>query len=161
MGAPKPHVTETTVKRAEAPNSVVGQIKTLPDRVIVVHVGASAPAKVSFTVKMDSPHENAQTKLAAADMLVLNGQVRDYVPPNELGERFDRELLIVSLHDVFVAIGIYEFVNRLALGIHHLLCLLRHEDGVGVSTRLFFGDGKGDRSRPPGCLCQPSLCRSQ
>src|SRR2546430_17332863 len=49
-----------------------------PDHVIIVHLGASVPGKLSFTLKMDSPHENAQSKVTAADMLVLNGQVRDY-----------------------------------------------------------------------------------
>ena len=46
----------------------------------------------------------------------------------ELGERFDRELRIVSLQDIVVAVGIDEFEDRLALGINHPLRLFRHED---------------------------------
>ena len=46
----------------------------------------------------------------------------------ELGERFDRELRIVSLQDIVVAVGIDEFEDRLALGIDHPLRLFRHED---------------------------------
>ena len=67
----------------------------------------------------------------------------------ELGERFDRELRIVSLQDIVVAVGIDEFEDRLALGIDHPLRLFRHEDlgywGVTdvfrpdvVSTRIGF-----------------------
>ena len=39
----------------------------------------------------------------------------------ELGERFDRELRIVSMQDIDVAVGIDEFEDRLALGIDHRL----------------------------------------
>jgi hypothetical protein len=46
----------------------------------------------------------------------------------ELGERFDRELRIVSLQDIDVAVGIDEFEDRLALGVDHPLRLFRHED---------------------------------
>src|SRR5256885_479747 len=67
-----------------------------PDRVIVVHVSASAPGKVSFTLKMDSPHENSHVGTIGPDMLVLSGQVRDYVEPKELGERFESRLRAIA-----------------------------------------------------------------
>jgi hypothetical protein len=52
----------------------------------------------------------------------------------ELGERFDRELRIVSLQ----AVGIDEFEDRLALGIDHPLRLFRHEDlGYWGVTEVF------------------------
>ena len=56
----------------------------------------------------------------------------------ELGERFDRELRIVSLQDIDVAVGIDEFEDRLALGIDHPLRLFRHEDlGYWGVTEVF------------------------
>jgi alpha-L-fucosidase 2 len=67
-----------------------------PDHVIVVHVSASAPGKLSFTVKMDSPHQESHVGAIGPDTLVLSGQVRDYVPPNELGERFESRLRAIA-----------------------------------------------------------------
>jgi len=56
----------------------------------------------------------------------------------ELGELFDRELRIVSLQDIDVAVGIDEFEDRLALGIDHPLRLFRHEDlGYWGVTEVF------------------------
>jgi hypothetical protein len=57
----------------------------------------------------------------------------------ELGERFDRELRIVSLQDM--AVGIDEFEDRLALGIEHPLRLFRHKDlGYWGVTEVFRPD---------------------
>ncbi len=36
-----------------------------PDRVIVVRLTASEPGKINFTLRMDSPHTNSQTRLGA------------------------------------------------------------------------------------------------
>ena len=55
--------------------------------------------------------------------------------------RLDRELRIVSLQDIVVAVGIDEFEDRLALGIDHPLRLFRHEDlGYWGVTDVFRPD---------------------
>jgi alpha-L-fucosidase 2 len=62
-----------------------------PDNAIVVHIGADKPGKVSFALKMDSPHQQSTCK-AAGDTLKLDGQVRDSVPPKDLGMKFQARL---------------------------------------------------------------------
>src|SRR4051812_44694110 len=81
----------------------VGEVKytrevfaSYPDHVIVVHISASAPGKLSFTVKMDSPHQESHVGTIAPDTLVLSGQVRDYVEPKELGVRFESRLRAIA-----------------------------------------------------------------
>jgi alpha-L-fucosidase 2 len=56
-----------------------------PDRVIVVLIAAMKPGQVSFTLKMDSPHTNSQTRAANGVRgnwgdtcdLILSGRVQD------------------------------------------------------------------------------------
>ena len=57
-----------------------------PDNVIVVRLTASQPGKISFALKMDSPHEMSECVAAGNVMLKLTGQVRDTVPP-QMGQR--------------------------------------------------------------------------
>jgi alpha-L-fucosidase 2 len=58
-----------------------------PDNVIVVHLTASQPGALSFTLRMDSPHKNASVSLGRADRpgppsssdpntLILTGQIQ-------------------------------------------------------------------------------------
>jgi alpha-L-fucosidase 2 len=46
-----------------------------PDRAIVMRVGADQPAKISFTLKMNSPQTNSHTRGIARDTLALTGQI--------------------------------------------------------------------------------------
>ena len=46
-----------------------------PDQAIFVRITADKPKSVSFTLKMDSPQANSQTKAIARDTLALTGQV--------------------------------------------------------------------------------------
>ena len=46
-----------------------------PDQAIVVRITADQAHHVSFTLSMDSPHTNSQTRAIAADTLALTGQV--------------------------------------------------------------------------------------
>lgn len=52
-----------------------------PDRVIVVRLTASKPGQISFTLRMDSPHTNAQSKVIAPNILSLAGHL---VPPTNV-----------------------------------------------------------------------------
>jgi alpha-L-fucosidase 2 len=47
-----------------------------PDQAIVMRISADKPGRVNFTLKMDSPHTNSQTKASAADTLALTGRVQ-------------------------------------------------------------------------------------
>jgi len=47
-----------------------------PDRVIVVRLTASRPGRISFTLGMDSPHTNSQTRVEGQDTLILTGRVQ-------------------------------------------------------------------------------------
>lgn len=51
-----------------------------PDNAIVVRLRADQPGKLSFTLKMDSPHKAITQNAAGNDTLVLTGQVHDIVP---------------------------------------------------------------------------------
>jgi alpha-L-fucosidase 2 len=46
-----------------------------PDNVIVEFLTADKPGGISFTLKMDSPHADSETKAIAPDTLALTGQV--------------------------------------------------------------------------------------
>jgi alpha-L-fucosidase 2 len=46
-----------------------------PDQAIVLRFTADQPGHISFTLKLDSPHTNSQTKAIAPDTLQLTGQV--------------------------------------------------------------------------------------
>ena len=47
-----------------------------PDRVIVVRLTADQPGQISFTLRMDSPQTNQQTRAIAPDTLALTGKVQ-------------------------------------------------------------------------------------
>jgi alpha-L-fucosidase 2 len=47
-----------------------------PDQAIVVRITADHRGSISFTLKMDSPHTNSQTRVVADDTLALTGQVQ-------------------------------------------------------------------------------------
>ncbi|MEY4916479.1 MAG: hypothetical protein RL616_392, partial [Verrucomicrobiota bacterium] len=47
-----------------------------PDRVIVVRLTADKPGQINFTLRMDSPHTNSQTRVIAPDTLALTGKVQ-------------------------------------------------------------------------------------
>jgi alpha-L-fucosidase 2 len=61
-----------------------------PDRVIVLRLTADRPRKISFTLKLDSPHANARTQMLAADTLALTGQVAGD------GLRFESRVRVVA-----------------------------------------------------------------
>lgn len=46
-----------------------------PDQVIVLHFTANQPGQINFTLTMDSPHTNSETRAIANDTLALTGQV--------------------------------------------------------------------------------------
>lgn len=48
---------------------------SFPDQAIVVRFTADKPGCISFSLRMDSPHTNSQTKAVAPDVLMLAGQV--------------------------------------------------------------------------------------
>ena len=52
-------------------------IASYPDNVIAVQITADQSGKVSFTLRMDTPHKVAQTRAIAPDTLALLGQVQD------------------------------------------------------------------------------------
>jgi alpha-L-fucosidase 2 len=47
-----------------------------PDRAIVLRFTADRPGQISFTLKLDSPHTNSQTRAIAPDTLALAGKVQ-------------------------------------------------------------------------------------
>jgi alpha-L-fucosidase 2 len=61
-----------------------------PDQVIVWRIAADKPGQLSFTAKLDSPHEATKTAVRAKDQLALFGQVE------EGGVRFEARLQIHS-----------------------------------------------------------------
>jgi alpha-L-fucosidase 2 len=62
-----------------------------PDQVLVWHISADKPGKVSFSAKMDSPHKNSQRVASAKDQLALRGQVE------EGGVRFESHLKVAAV----------------------------------------------------------------
>lgn len=48
-----------------------------PDNAIVTRITADQPGKVNFTLKLDTPHKDANTAAAGNDRLVLSGSVQD------------------------------------------------------------------------------------
>ena len=61
-----------------------------PDQVIVVRLGADRGGRVSFTLKMDSPHKTSKAEAIAHDTLALTGKVQDD------GLRFESRLRVLS-----------------------------------------------------------------
>lgn len=61
-----------------------------PDRVIVLHFAADHPGSINFTLAMDSPQTNSETKAIASDTLALTGQVETG------GLRFESRVRIVG-----------------------------------------------------------------
>ena len=85
-----------------------------PDNAIVVHLAATQPGKISFRLKMDSPHPAIQMSGAGQDTLVLTGQVHDTIPntiikdgkisrentpdiPDDQGTRFESRVRIIPI----------------------------------------------------------------
>jgi alpha-L-fucosidase 2 len=66
-----------------------------PDHVIVVHLTADQPGRVTFALTMDSPHKASETKKISPDTIELSGQVKDLVEPFEMGVKFDSRLRVV------------------------------------------------------------------
>jgi alpha-L-fucosidase 2 len=50
-------------------------LASFPDQAIVLRITANQTGHISFTLKMDSPQTNSQTKATAPDTLTLTGQV--------------------------------------------------------------------------------------
>jgi alpha-L-fucosidase 2 len=61
-----------------------------PARAIIVRISADKKQSVSFSLKLDSPHKVARTKVITADTLVLAGQVQDD------GLRFEARLQVLT-----------------------------------------------------------------
>ncbi len=60
-----------------------------PDQVIVWRVAADKPGRVSFTARIESPHESAKTAMREGEQLALFGQVQDG------GLRFDARMKVI------------------------------------------------------------------
>jgi alpha-L-fucosidase 2 len=61
-----------------------------PDQVIAVRLSADKKGQVSFTARLDCPHEGAQTRIVQGDQLALRGQV-------EMGGlKFEARLLVLA-----------------------------------------------------------------
>jgi alpha-L-fucosidase 2 len=69
-----------------------------PSQVIVMHVAASKPGALNFSIGLDTPHKNAQVKPEGND-LVLTGQVE------EGGIRFEGHLRVVPQGGALVVDG--------------------------------------------------------
>ena len=61
-----------------------------PDQLLVVLLTANQPGQISFTLGMDSPHPDSQTKTLAVDTLVLTGQVEAG------GLRFESQVRVIN-----------------------------------------------------------------
>jgi len=61
-----------------------------PDNAIILRLTADKPGHVSFTLNLDSPHENSHTKAVGPDMLVLTGQVETN------GMRFESQVRVIA-----------------------------------------------------------------
>jgi alpha-L-fucosidase 2 len=61
-----------------------------PDQVIVLHFMADRPGHISFTLAMDSPQTNSQSRAVAPDTLALTGQVETG------GLRFESQVRVVT-----------------------------------------------------------------
>jgi alpha-L-fucosidase 2 len=61
-----------------------------PDQAIVLRFTADQPGHISFTLKMDSPHTNSQTKVSNPDTLALTGQVETD------GLRFESRVRVIA-----------------------------------------------------------------
>ena len=61
-----------------------------PDQVIVVHLGADKPGRVTFTARLESPHASAKVRPLGADTLALAGQVADG------GTKFEARLRVAA-----------------------------------------------------------------
>jgi alpha-L-fucosidase 2 len=86
----------TTTYRAQGITYTEEVFASYPDNAIVIHLSADRSNSVNFTATMDSPHETSQTAVTDNNLLVLTGQVRDVVPPKDLGTRFESRLRILT-----------------------------------------------------------------
>jgi alpha-L-fucosidase 2 len=66
-----------------------------PDDALVVRITASRPGALRFSVTQDSPHSSSQTEIVDDRTIALSGQVRDLVPPHEMGTTFQSRLRVL------------------------------------------------------------------
>ena len=70
-----------------------------PDRAIVLMIHATKPGQINFTLRMDSPHTNSQTRAIAAEKIVTNiaaGTLALTGRVQEDGLRFESRVRIVA-----------------------------------------------------------------
>ncbi|MEO6435848.1 MAG: glycoside hydrolase family 95 protein [Tepidisphaeraceae bacterium] len=67
-----------------------------PDNVIVVRLTADKPGKLTFTMKLDSPHKGHASKALGKDGINLTGQVVDPVANNEPGMTFESRVRVLN-----------------------------------------------------------------
>ena len=70
-------------------------LASYPDNVIAIRFTADKPGSISFTMKMDSPHEGFANRAVGPDTLALSGQVKDVVPPHEPGLTFESRIRVL------------------------------------------------------------------
>ncbi len=52
---------------------------SFPDQVIVVHLSSDKPGQMTFTAKLDSPHQDTRTLAVDKNTLALRGQLQEYM----------------------------------------------------------------------------------
>jgi alpha-L-fucosidase 2 len=72
---------------------------SFPDQAIVIRITADHRGSISFTLKMDSPHTNSQTRAIADDTLALTGQVQSD------GLRFESRIRVLAAGGKITASG--------------------------------------------------------
>ena len=80
-------------------------LASYPDHVIVEHISADRPGKVSFTLKIVSPQKDSQTKAIANDTLAMTGQVHDPKADDEPGLRFESRVHVINSGGKFTSNG--------------------------------------------------------
>ncbi len=89
----------TTVYRVDGVEYRREVFASYPDNVIAVRITASKPGALTFSLRMDSPHEVHRRHSLGDNVLVLTGQVldkaRNIEVPNEPGTRFESRARIL------------------------------------------------------------------
>src|SRR5262245_56987986 len=70
-----------------------------PDRTIILNIGATKPGQISFTLKMDSPHTNSQTRAEIASPALTHAGSYDLVLTGQVqadGLRFESRARVVA-----------------------------------------------------------------
>ena len=65
-----------------------------PDNAILVRITADQPGKVSFTVKLDSPHKDHEREALGKNGIRLKGEVNDPKAPEDPGTKFEAVLSV-------------------------------------------------------------------